>query len=104
MGMGEKNTKLFLQLFAFWMTILFLALVFLTSCSEYNSDMRVVWSTSVQNLDEPYGDTWEEREIEEPVKCREGETYYVDPYTEVEYCLPAGFSNMAVIHFYKIER
>ena len=102
MGMGEKNTKLFLQLFAFWMTILFLALVFLTGCSEYNSDMRVVWSTSIQNLDEPYSDTWEEREIEELVKCREGETYYVDPYTKLEYCLPEDLTTIRNLNAYKV--
>ena len=100
MSMGEKNTKIFLQIFAFWMIVLFLALMFLTGCSEYNSDMRVVWSTSVQNLD----DVWEEREIAEPVKCMDGKTHYIDPYTKIEYCLPVGFSNMSMIHLYKKER
>ena len=100
MSMGEKNTKIFLQLFAFWMTVLFLVLVFLTGCSEYDSDMRVVWSTSVQNLDDS-NDPWEDREIEEPVTCQEGETYYVDPYTKIEYCLPPGFSNMSTLHIYR---
>ena len=71
-------------------------------CSEYNSDMRVVWSTSIQNLDDPYGDTWEEREINEPVKCREGETYYKDPYTKVEYCLPEDLTTIRNMNIYRI--
>ena len=100
MGMGEKNTKIFLQIFAFWMTILFLALVFLTGCSEYNSDMRVVWSTSVQNLDD---DPWEDREIDEPVTCREGETYYVDPYTKLKYCLPGDLTSIRNLNAYRVK-
>ena len=88
MSMGEKNTKIFLQIFAFWMTILFLALVFLTGCSEYNSDMRI----TIQNL-----------ELDDPhFECRD--KHYLDPYTKVEYCLPAGFSNMSMIHLYRVEK
>tara|TARA_Y100000401_G_C8325783_1_gene228146 strand:- start:574 stop:888 length:315 start_codon:yes stop_codon:yes gene_type:complete len=101
MGMGEVNTKIFWKLFWFWLGIIII-IVASAGCSEYNSDMRVVWSTSVQNMDDPYGDTWEEREINEPVKCREGETYYKDPYTKVEYCLPEDLTTIRNMNIYRI--
>ena len=99
MSMGEKNTKIFLQIFAFWMTVLFLALVFLTGCSEYSSDMGVTWSTSIQNLD---GSNDSFVEDIPHVECHF--KHYIDPYTEIEYCLPPGFSNMKNIHLYKVEK
>ena len=67
-------------------------------CSEYNSDMRVVWSTSVQNLE----DSWEEGENDEPHRCREGETHYIDPYTKVEYCLPGDLATIRNLDFYRV--
>ena len=70
-------------------------------CSEYNSDMRVTWSTSIQNLDDS-NDPWEEREIEDPHKCREGESYYIDPYTKLEYCLPGDLTTIRNLNFHRI--
>jgi len=81
-----------------------LVVMLVGGCSEYDSDMRVVWSTSVQNLDDPYGDAWEEREIAEPVKCRDEETFYLDPYTKIEYCLPKDLTSIRNINAYRIEK
>ena len=72
-------------------------------CSEYNSDMRLTWSTSVQNLDDS-NDPWEEREIDEPVTCRDGETYYVDPYTKLEYCLPEDLTRGRNLNIYRVTK
>ena len=80
-----------------------MVVVLIGGCSEYNSDMRVVWSTSIQNLDYPYGDAWEEREILEPIKCRDGSTLYVDPYTKFKYCLPEGFNNVRNLNAYRVK-
>ena len=75
MSMGEVNTRIFWKLFWFWLGIIII-IVASTGCSEYNSDMRVTWSTSIQNLDDS-NDPWEDREIIEPT-CREEEIYYID--------------------------
>ena len=80
-----------------------LVVMLVGGCSEYDSDMRVVWSTSVQNHDDPYGDSWEEREIAEPVKCRDEETFYLDPYTKFEYCLPEDFQNIRNLNAYRVK-
>ena len=35
-------------------------------------------------------------------ECRD--KHYLDPYTKVEYCLPTEFSNMSMIHLYRVEK
>ena len=76
--------------------------VLVGGCSEYNSDMRVVWSTSVQNLDDPYGDAWQEREIDEHEKCRH--KHHVDPYTKLEYCLPDDLASIQNMHNFRVKK
>ena len=75
----------------------------LLGCSEYSSDMRVTWSTSIQNLEDS-NEPWEEREIDKPHRCREGETHYIDPYTKVEYCLPGDLATIRNLDFYRVRK
>ena len=100
MSMGEVNTRIFWKLFWFWLGIIII-IVASAGCSEYNSDMRVTWSTSIQNLDDS-NDPWEDREIIEPATCREEEIYYIDPYTKVEYCLPEDLTTIRNMNIYRI--
>ena len=82
--------------------LMIVLMMVIVGCSEYNSDIIVVCSTSIHNAEDNC--TWTEREIDEPTTCREGEVHYIDPYTKVEYCLPEDLTSIRNINAYRIEK
>ena len=78
-----------------------IVLMMAISACEYSGEHhnRAVWTTSIQTLDAS-NDVWAEED--EHAECRE--KHYTDPYTKIEYCLPKGFSNMELIHIYRVEK
>jgi len=92
---------------------LFVALVLwfvsLLGCSEGYEDG---WSWVITNED---GDRetamlkWDRHEVRvnddillsaPHLHCKDG--HYHDPYTKIEYCLPEGFTNMEMLHLYRV--
>ena len=105
LGMGEVNTRIFWKFFLLILLIVILV-VLSAGCSteEYwSAGNRFSWSTSIQTLDDS-NDPWLERDVEEPVKCRNGETYYRDPYTKLEYCLPDDLTKIVNLNAYRMEK
>ena len=97
--------------FWIWVIVLMLAMLAIGCSTEYSKG----WSWGVLSEDgdmETHKFIWGNQEFRvddillSPVtdphqKCRE--KHYCDPYTKVEYCLPENFTNMNIIHLYKVK-
>ena len=105
LGMGKENTRRWWTMLIVWLIILLIAFLALGCSTEeyWSSENRFSWSTSIQTLDDS-NDPWLERDVEEPVKCRNGETYYRDPYTKLEYCLPDDLTKIVNLNVYRMEK
>ena len=90
MDMGSRNTKVMIKMLIFWLILVFL-IVMASGCSEYGMDIATI--EDVSNFRENNDELAEE--------CRG--TYYVDPYTNLKYCLPKDLTRIRNIDVYRIK-
>ena len=80
----------------------------------------VLWFVSLLGCSEGYEDgdretamlKWDRHEVRvsddillsAPPHLHCKKSHYHDPYTKIEYCLPEGFTNMEMIHLYRVTK
>ena len=88
--------------FWIWVIVLMLAMLAMGCSTEYSKGWS--WGMVTEDGVETAKIVWDNKEFmvaDLHQKCRE--KHYCDPYTKIEYCLPENFTNMNIIHLYRVK-